>query len=308
MLKPRPSHKFLAILQIVLLTAGCVSVRTTGHHPSSSKDVGGVEVKVFADDDARKSGALGPRFVVGELERAEGKRWEPVFKSLAPAWSVVNLPPGKYRLRVPALLDPEGNAVTIDNEGKVFRVRKGEVSEVEVTLRHRPTGLIVAGAVAAVVAAVVLADWLGDHDLPIPTPPSFIAEDIFELTVDMAFIAAHGPEVEGDDDERPPVVTSHFPEDGALVAARRVRVIFASSEPLHPNDLDRDAITVLAEKAGLVPGHLTYDPENWWVIWQPDGELPRGDILHVTLKAGSVEDLSGNDLGRMESFSFKTTE
>ena len=303
--RTRPSHRFLAIFQIALLLAGCVSMRTTGHHPSASKDVGGVEVKVFADDAARKSGAVGPRFVVGELERAQGKRWEPVFKSLSPAWSVVNLPPGKYRLRVPAVLDDEGNAVTIDNEGKIFKVRQGQVTEVAVTLRHRPTGLIVVGAVAAVVAAVVLADWLGDHDLPIPTPPSFIADDIFELTVDLAFISAHGPEF---DDERPPVVTSHFPEEGALVAARRVRVIFATSEPLNPGDIDADAVTVLAEKTGLVPGHVAYDPENWWLIWEPDGDLPRSDTLHVTLKAGSVEDLGGNDLGRVESFSFQTTE
>ncbi len=296
------SYRLAAGLQIALLLGGCVSVRTTGSHATTG-DLGGLQVTVFADDDARRAGQVGPRFVVSRLERRQGQTWQPVFHSLKASWAVVDLPPGKYRLHFPAVLDDQGNAVRLDDEGKVFRVRKGKVSEVETTLEHVPKGLIVAGVVTAVVAAVLLHDWLDDIDLPDPPALDIVADVAFHLTLDLATLDYCCP-------ERPdlePVVTSHFPENEALVAARTVRVVFASSEPLDPSEVEAGAVTVLAESAGLVPGSVTYDPENWWVVWTPDSDLPRGDLLHVTLAADALEDLGGNALGEPVSFTFKTT-
>jgi Bacterial Ig-like domain len=296
-------RRLAAVVQIALLAAGCVSVRTTGSHATGT-DVGGVEVTVFADDGARKAGQVGPRFVVSHLERRQGETWQPVFHSLRPAWSVVDLPPGKYRLRFPAVLDDEGNAVRLDTEGKVFRVQKGKVAEVQTTLEHVPKGLIVAGVVTAVVAAVLLTDWFDDIDLPdLPEEVVYAADVAFHVTMDLAALNyCCSPYA-----DRTPVVTSHFPEDEALVAARRVRVVFAVSEPLDPSEVESGAVTVLAEGAGLVAGTATYDPENWWLIWSPDADLPRGDTFHVTLAANTFEDLGGNELDEPVSFTFKTT-
>lgn len=296
-------RRFAALLQIPLLLAGCVSVRTA--QSPGDGDLGGVSVRVFPDDDARRDGVLGPRFVVGELERRADGGWHPVFKAMGPTWTVVDLPPGKYRVRFPALLDDQGNAVATDDRGEVFRVRPGEVTEVEATLDHFPTGLVVVGVAAAVVAAVLLHEWLDDHDLPTPSLPHEVLGDaIFHLTIHAVFFDPYPyPGVV----DPPPVVTSHFPEEEALVAARRVRVVFALSEPLDPAGMGGDAVTVVAEDAGRVPGLTSYDPARWWVVWEADGDLPRHDLLHVTLAAESVEDLGGNELREPASFTFRTT-
>jgi hypothetical protein len=266
--------------------------------------VGGVQVTVFADDDDREAGVVGPRFVHGDLERREGNRWVPVFKALSPTWTVVDLPPGRYRVRFTAQLDSEGNATALDDEGREFRVKQGKVTEVETTLSHFPTGLVVAGVVTAVVAAVLLDDWFDDLDLPTPPLPTpILADAIFHLTIDLAAFHAEAP-------GRPdlgPAVTSHFPEDGAVVAAGTVRVLFAFSEPLNARDLEASAITVVAEQAGLIPGVVAYDPERWWLTWDAEGNLPRGDVFHATLAPGTFEDLGGNETSDPVTFTFQTT-
>ncbi len=297
-------RQLAALSLIAVLLAGCLSVRTTGTHKIAG-EVGGIEVAVFADDAARRAGQVGPRFVVGELERKEGKGWAPIFRSLDPRWSVVNLPPGKYRVRFTGVLDESGNAEQLDDPGRVLRIERGKVSEVQVTIDHFPTALVVAGVVTAVVAAVVLADWLGDHDLPdIIPPPPVVADAVFHLTLDLATLPGECCPGGVDLD---PVMTSHFPEEGALVAGSRVRVIFAASEPLNPRDVEAGGVTVLAETAGLVAGTMSYDPEHWWVVWTPNQDLPRDDVLHVTLAADAIEDLSGNELDGPVSFTFRTT-
>ncbi len=301
-----PWRRPLALLTAVALLSGCVSTRTRSHTTGGDRQTGGIQVTVYQDDDARRESRVGPRFIAGELERRAGKGWEPVFKALSPRWTVVSLPPGKYRVRFTARLDESGHAVRLDDPGKVVRVRKGEVAEVETVLEHVPTGLIVAGVLTAVVAAVLLHEWLGDHDLPLPDLPPLphLADAVFQITLDATYLASEvrsAPSL-------PPVMTSHFPETDALVAAKRVRVVFASSEPLNPDDVEAQGITVLAEGAGLLAGTTRYDPEHWWVVWEPAADLPRDDLLHVTLAADAAEDLGGNELPAPISFQFRTAE
>jgi hypothetical protein len=291
-------------LAVALATSACVSTRVRDAIPSGSRELGGVQVTVFADDDARAAGRPGPDFVAGQLERREGRAWQKVFQSLGPKWSVVNLPPGKYRVRYTAQLDERGHARPIEDEGRLVRVRAGEVARVETTLEHVPTGWIVAGVVTVIVAAILLEDVLDDLPTP-PLPPlPDVADAIFEITVDAAYLAAavsaEAPR------SLPPVVTSHFPEDGALVAAPAVRIVFAASEPLNPRDVDPAGITVFGEASGLVPGRTVYDAEHWWLVWEGEGELPRGETLRVTLGEEAIEDLAGNELTAPVSFSFRT--
>jgi hypothetical protein len=294
----------LVLGQVVLSLAGCVSVDTTGTRPAEGPG-GGVAVRVFADDAARKAGKVGPAGILGELDRREGQGWVPVFRSLDPAWTVAGLPPGKYRLRFPARLDDAGNIVRMDEQTELVRVKEGMIVETQVILEHVDRALVVAGVVVAVVAAVVVSDYLDDHGLPdVPLPPPEVVEAAFFITMDVLAATTWS----GVGDPLPPTVTSHFPATDALVAARRPRIIFALSEPLQPDEVEGQAVTVLAERGGLIAGDSSYDAENWWVVWTPREDLPAGDSIRVTLAAEALEDRAGNELEEAASFGFRTAE
>jgi hypothetical protein len=183
------------------------------------------------------------------------------------------------------------------------------VTEVDTVLEHVDKGLIVAG----VIAAVALAVFLDSHDLPTPPlpplpPPSDVLDAVFWISLDAATTPVYGPPggwvAAGP--ARTPVVTSHFPPDGARVSADRVRITFALSGPLDAHSLKDNGITVLGEQTGLQPGHTSYDGERWWLVWEGDADLPRDESLHVTLAAEAIEDLQGNELSAPVSFAFTT--
>ncbi len=300
-----PALRALSLVLAALLLAGCFSTQAVGRSPSAGRGAG-VAVRVFADDDARSVGQVINSSIVGELDRREDGRWVPVFRSLDSRWTVFGLQPGKYRLHFPAWLDEEGREVPLDGRPKMIRVRPDQVTEVETVVEHVPPALIAAGVATAVVAAVLLWDWLDTHDLPrppLPPPPPELVEAVFHVGVQIAVAS----EVPGPVSPSPPFVTSHFPEPGDWLAARRVRVTFALSEPIDPNEVDPEAVLVEGEQSGPVPGRVSYDPRRWWVIWEPLDDLPRNDVFHVTLAAGSIEDLSGLELEDSASFTFRTT-
>lgn len=300
----------LAVLLAALLFTSCLSVQTR-HRPISGSGAsasGGIALQVFADDGAHRAGTPGPRGLFIELERKEGQRFVPVFRSLEPAWSVMGLPPGEYRLRFPARLDGSGHAVPLDEKPRRVKVLAGKVTEVDTVLEHVDKGLIVAG----VIAAVALAVFLDAHDLPLPPlppiPPPHVLDAIFWISLDAATPPVYGPPggwVPAGPGRRP-VVTSHFPPDGASVTADRVRITFALSGPLDIHTLKDNGITVLGETSGLLRGHTSYDGDRWWLVWEGDEDLPRGEVLHITLAKEAVEDLGGNELASAVSFSFET--
>ncbi len=176
------------------------------------------------------------------------------------------------------------------------------ITEVEAVLRHVPTALVALAAVTVVVGVVLLAQWLDKHHVPLPpVPPPEVVETVFYLSLDLARWGWIGVA-----DASPPAVTSHFPVEGAVVAARRPRVIFAMSEPLQAGELEARGVTVLGARSGLVPGVVSYDDEHWWVIWEAQEDLAPGDTFHVTLDADAVEDLGGNELPGPVSFTFRS--
>jgi len=301
---PRPrSVRALALFLAALLLASCFSTQAVGRRPSAGQG-GGVAVRVFPDDDARRAGVVLSGGIVGELERMEGEHWVPVFHSLDARWTVLGLKPGKYRVLFPARLDDSGNEIPLPNKPKIVRVRADQVTEVETVVEHVPPALVAAGVATAVVAAVLLWDWLDDHDLPKPPlPPPPLVDAVFQVAVDVA-VAGDGSAPP----EAPPYVTSHFPEDGDWVAARRVRVTFAMSEPIDPREVDPEAILVEGEHSGPIPGRVSYDRQHWWIVWEPLDDLPRDEVFEATLDAGSVENLSGAPLDRSASFRFRTTQ
>jgi len=298
----RPLALLLVLGQVALGLSSCLSVRPAGEREVEGRG-GGVAVAVFPDDAARRAGTVGPGGVVGELQRRTGTRWETVFRSLEPAWAVAGLPAGTYRVRFPARLDDAGHVVRLGDNARTVRVREGRISDVHATLEHVPTALVVVGVVTVVVAAVLISKYLDDHDLPEPPlPPPDVLEAIFYVTLDLST----APDWTGVADRLPPQVTSHFPAEGALVAARRPRVVLALSEPLAVGELEGRGVTVLGEASGLIRGVVSADAEHWWVVWEPQQDLPRGDTFHVTLEADALEDLAGNELAAPVSFSFAT--
>lgn len=301
-------RRLTAALLLAVTAAGCATVRSAGSYPAAESasraaadpTSGGLEVAVFADDRARRALHPSPPYVVGILERETDGAWETVFRSLQPVWSLAALPPGKYRLRFPEVLDAEGRPQAVDGAEKAFRVAAGEVRRFEATLEHVPRGWIAAGIFTAVVVGVLLDDWLGDHLEPPPIPAGVVLDLVFYLTLDLRTPDATccAP--------RPPIVTSHFPRQEDVVAARRLRVLFALSEPLGEAPR-RDAVRVTGERSGRLAGEVGYDAERWWVTWTPASDLPRDEVITVELLPGSVVDRAGYPLERGASFAFRTT-
>ncbi len=298
-----PVRKLVVTLVAALLLSSCTTIRESGRHPAGAEGAG-VRVAVFADDEARAAGRVLGTPVAGVLERRAGRGWTPLFRSLEPTWAVAGLAPGRYRMSFEATLDARGQAEDLDRPVRQeIDVRAGEVVEVEVLLDHVSPAMVAAGAVAVVLAAVLLHEWLDDLDLPTPPrPPAWAVEAAFWVTLDLA----SEPRIWVPRDPSPQV-TSHFPRDGDLVAAERVRVIFSLSEPLADDRLDPRTIVVETEDGTRIPGHVEWDPRRWWVTWEPDEELPRDSRLHATLNVESIVDGLGYGLPHAVSFDFSTT-
>jgi hypothetical protein len=290
----------LVVTQAALALTGCVSVKATGTQPVPRLG-GGVSVRVFADDGARAAQKTGPAGVLGELERRENDRWVAVFRSLDPAWAVAGVPAGRYRLRVPARLDRAGAVVRIDARTVELDVQDGQVTEAEIVLKRLDTGTLAVGAVAVATAAATMHPWHSDSQGR-PRPLDERLEAMPRLSIGLRPL----PGGSGAEDLVPPMVTSHFPEAGGLMVARRPRVVLALSEPLQVGELEADGVTVQAEKGGPIPGVSSYDPDRWWVVWRPQGDLPAGETIRVTLAADVVEDLHGNAMRSAVSFTFLT--
>ncbi len=289
-------------LGLALLLAGCTSIRQVGSRPFEG-DGGAVRVRVFADDEARKAAAVLSAPIVGELERREGGRWRPVFRSLEPSWTVAGLSPGRYQVSFSARLNAAGEVEGLERSvTQRVDVVAGELAEVELVLDHVSPAMVAAGAVAIVVAAVLLHEWLDDLDLPSPpTPPVWAAETVFWIALDLA------DEPRGWV-ERPvgPTVTSHFPAAGARVESRRPRVLFALSEPLDPGSVEAGTIAVTTSEGEPVPGLTSYDAGHWWIVWEPEDELPAGRILHVALDAEGLAERSGAPFAGAVGFDFES--
>jgi hypothetical protein len=292
----------LVLGQLCLALTGCMSVKATGSTPAEGEG-GGVAVRLFADDGAMRSGQPGPGGVLAELQRKEGDRWVPVFRSLNPTWVVVGLKPGTYRLGFPARLDQAGNVQVLGRGRTAVRVEEGKVTQVRAIMDHVSPVLVAVAVVTVVAAAVVLADYLKDHDLPRPPPPPPVLLDLaFHISINFVFDGRWY----GVSSKTTPAVTSHFPAADAIVAARRPRLVFEMSEPLKPTSLEGSAITVLGESSGVLAGVVGYDAEHWWVTWTPREDLAPGDVYHATLAAGALKDEFGNEMEDAVSFSFST--
>lgn len=303
---PSPFRRAVAGSLALLLLGGCLSVRSRQARGEPGEG-GGVSVVVYADDDARRAGVPGPPGVASQLACWQDGEWVPVFRSLQPTWTVTGLPAGRCRLSFPARFDDGGHLQSLDEKSRVVRVRDGEVTEAEATLRHVSTGLVVAGVAVGVVAAVLLHEWLDDHDLPTPPlphePPWWLADIAAHVVIDLALTprqVAIGPYGPG------PVVSGHHPANHATVDAGLDEIVFALAQPLDLARLASGGVEVTTARGDRVSGYLQYDADRWWLVWRADAPLPAHETFRVRLAADAVTDVHGRGFPAEVGFTFST--
>ncbi len=158
----RPVARLLLVALAPLALDGCVSIgvsRAALDSPpgASAPLTGALAVSVFEKAGDRDAGRVAAFPVLSELARVTGSGEEAVGRSMAPAWSLADLPPGKYRLRVTRRLTAEGDIETLENPGdKTFEVSAGGKTTLSVVLKKVPVFWIVVAALT-IVALVILA-------------------------------------------------------------------------------------------------------------------------------------------------------
>lgn len=313
LLAPRVVPPLVAAL-LVFSFAGCLStnvnVRSNG-----ATDGAGVLVRVFADGDAAKARRTEAAGTLIELFSLDSRGNETFLqRSLAGEWGVSQLPPGKYRLRVVAILD-EGGHIRETRSGDRetdFSVKDGQTAEVKIILKKTPTGLIVAVTVTVIIIVAALAIILGKNDItpPVPTgvlshlpPPPLVLNHIV-VGPEIWFVPVGGPVPR----ERmsPPRVTSVLPEPGAEIATRRVTPTLTLSQPLDEGKLRHDTILMLGSKSGMVPGAAVV--HRGLLRFEPARDLVPGEDVTVTVRAHGVVNPDGGRLEEDFSWSFRIAE
>ncbi len=303
----------LAAALLLFSCAGCLST-SVQVRPGGEEGKAGILVRVFADQDSAKAGQPNAAGTLVELFRLDKDGGE-VFlqRSLAGEWGVDGLPPGRYRLKVPAVIDAGGNIRETrsgDRETDI-KVKSGQTAEVRIILKKTPTGLIVAASITVVVLVVALAILLSEKSgsppqIPLPPPKLLIppAPLGFRPVVASAEIWIPVP-VGGPPPERsaPPRVTSVIPEPGSVVSQRRVKPTLTLSQPIDEAKLGRDTILMLGSASGIIPGVAVY--RQGLLQFEPDRDLVPGETVTVTVRARGVVNPGGGRLEADFSWSFR---
>lgn len=311
-LAPRVVPPLVASL-LLFSFAGCLStnvrVRTDG-----TSDGAGVLVRVFADPDAekaRRTEAPGTLVELYSLDRRGNESF--LQRSLAGEWGVSQLPPGKYRLRVVAVLDDGGHIRETRSGDREtdFEVKAGQTAEVKIILKKTPTGLIVAASVTVVILVVALAVIMGNNDIRPPRPIAVLSHLPPPPLLHHVIVAPElwiGPVAGPVHRERssPPRVTSVFPEPGSVVTARRVMPTLTLSQPLDEAKIGPETILMLGSKSGMVPG--TASVHRGLLRFGPVRDLAPGEAVTVTVRAHGVVNPAGTRLEEDFSWSFQIAD
>ena len=311
LLAPRVVPPLVAAL-LVFSFAGCLS---TNVNVRSDGSVGaGILVRVYADPDAVKAQRTEPSGTLVELFSLDKRGTETFLqRSLAGEWGVSQLPPGRYRLRVVAILDDGGHIRETRSGDQVtdFSVKEGETAEVRVILKKTPTGLIVVAVVTVIILAVAIAVIAGKSGNAPPLPGQVLAHLPPPVLIRPIIYAPElwiGP-VEGSlprERSVPPRVTSVHPEPGSVVAARRVMPALTLSQPLDEAKLGDGTILMLGSRSGMVPGTTTV--HRGLLRFDPSRDLLPGEDVTVTVRAGGVVNPDGVRLESDFSWSFRVAE
>lgn len=270
---------------------GCVSIGVSradlaAPPEPSAPPRGAITADVFERVADRESERRVSYPVLSEIFRGGGDR-SLVARSMAATFTVPDLPPGSYRLRISKRIDENGNVVSLSNPAdKTFDVAAGERTVVTVVLKKVPVFWIVVAALT-IVALVVLA-IIGIHkgDLPTPPPPPFLPP--------VAIVIPLGP---GGGDGGPaapaPAAVDVFPAPGSVVAARRVSVTFLLSTPLVPGGIEDGAILAVGTASGDIRGTAAYLADEQLLRFTPSRDFAPGEEITVTLDLSKLRGAAG---------------
>jgi len=304
----------LAALLLLFSVAGCLSTNVNVRSDGTA-DGAGVLVRVYKDADAvqaQHAEASGSLVELFSVDRRGAETF--VHRSLAGEWGVSQLPPGKYRLRVVAVLD-EGGHIRETRSGDRetdFTLKDGQTAEVKIVLKKTPTGLIVVAAVTVVILVVALAILGAKSDIKPPPPPIGLLSHlpppppINHVVVASELWVGPATDPARREPSSPPRVTSVFPEPASVDVARRVMPTLTLSQPLDEAKIRPDTILMLGSKSGMVAGatnvHLGL------LRFVPSRELLPGETATVTVRASGVVNPDGRRLESDFSWSFQVAQ
>jgi hypothetical protein len=297
----RPVARLLLVALAPLALDGCVSIgvsRAALDVPSDARNAsapraGALAVAIFEKAGERDAGRVAAFPVLSELARLGERGEEIVGRSIAPAWGLPDLSPGKYRLRVTRRLTPEGDIEPLENPGdKTFEVKAGEKTTLSVVLKKVPVFWIVLAAVT-IVALVALA-IAGARHLP-PPPPLPPLPPVFVV------IPLGGP---GGSDGPVPDAADVFPAKGSVVSARRLTVTFLLSAPLAPDGIGENAVLALGSKSGEIAGAISYLERDGLLRFSPSRDFAPGETVTVTLDLSKLRGPAGREGSGKVSTSF----
>ena len=295
----RPVARILLVALAPLALDGCVSIgvsRSALEPPpgSSAPRTGALEVSVFEKIGDRDAGHVASFPVLSELARVTGSGEETVGRSMAPAWSLADLPPGKYRLRVTRRLTAEGDIEALENPGdKTFEIPAGEKTTLRVVLKKVPVFWIVVAALT-VVALVILA-IAGSRHGHLPPPPPLPLPPVFVVIP----LGGHG-----ESGMPAPGAADVFPAKGSVVSARRVTVTFLLSAPLAPDGVGENAVLALGSKSGEIAGAVSYLERDGLLRFFPSRDFAPGETVTVTLDLSKLRGAGGREGSGKVSTSF----
>ena len=297
----RSTARLLLVVLAPLALDGCVSIgvsRAALDVPSDARNAsapraGALAVAIFEKASERDAGRVASFPILSELARVTGTGEETVGRSMAPAWGLPDLSPGKYRLRVTRRLTPEGDIEPLENPGdKTFEVKAGEKTTLSVVLKKVPVFWIVLAAVT-IVALVVLA-IAGARHLP-PPPPLPPLPPVFVVIPLGGPGGSGGPVPDGAD---------VFPAKGSVVSARRLTVTFLLSAPLAPDGVGENAVLALGSKSGEIAGTVSYLERDGLLRFSPSRDFAPGETVTVTLDLAKLRGAGGNSGSGKVSTSF----
>lgn len=278
---------------------GCVSVGIARSVRDATGAAGEVAVSIYRTNGEKNAGVRVGYPVLAELQRVEGGSRTTVARSMAASWSVPDVPPGRYELRVTRKIDENGDVVPLRKpSSKEFEVRDGERIDATVVLEKVPVGWIVLAAITVVVLVVLAIELASEGKLP--EPPPLPHPDLFvQVALSFPFGGTPGPRAVE------PGVADVFPAPGSVVAARRVAVSFLMSTPLAKDGLEDGAVLAVGSLSGDVPGDVSWDDDDQLLRFAPSRDFRPGETVTVTLDLEKVESQGGRSGSGRVSTSFR---
>jgi len=302
---------FLRRVALLLLVAlaplaldGCVSIGVSRADLAAPPEPGAppsgaVTVAIYEKPADRVADRHAAFPVLSELVRVD-KGETLVARSMSAAWTVQDLPPGRYRLRVTKRIDEKGDIVALDSPGDhAFDVIAGERAVVSVVLRKVPVFWIVVAALTIIALVVLAIIGINKGDLPKPPP----LPPLPPIAIAIPLGANSGEAGPGMPPPPAPTAVDVFPAPGSVVAARRVAVTFLLSMPLAAGGVEDGAVLAVGTASGDIRGRAAYLADEQVLRFTPSQDFLPGEEITVTLDLSKLR----GETGRTGSGRFTTT-